>query len=357
MRERVELYAPNHAGLDYAALLEACQRRALILWNQRIAPELNIPAQRAFERALANVGMRAGLSIPWVFASGYAFGAGCHAAAGGNPDNREDAAVACGLYMFILGTFDHLLDEYPQEFSGIGEIINADALKHYVLDRSLQKLKHDDPDKVLMNGLLALYQVYFRLCHRMLDRHSDPALAQTWLDALCELHRVEAESVDRRISKVLPNRELIKHAEAPSIAAFRGLGVTACLAEGEATARRIENFAKDYGQLTWYADDVSDIEKDIKDDIWSGLAIRLVMEAKDSNDIQRVVLKAADEAGGVVTTLYEKLNQAYWNPQDSFSLADVLWAYIWAWLGGQPHQPMDRAAIQRSIQAETRPHT
>jgi hypothetical protein len=172
-----------------------------------------------------------------------------------------------------------------------------------------------------------------------MDRRDGSELGQTWLNALCDLHRVEAESVDRRISKVHPSKELITHAAAPSIAAFWGLAVSACLAESEATVRSIEQFAKDYGRLTWYADDASDIEKDIKADVWSGLALRLSMEAKSQKDIERVVFSLADEAGQIVTGLYSTAGQFHWEAEDRFSLADILWAYIWAWIGGQPQTP------------------
>lgn len=71
-RNRIKEYAPRHLNLDYAELFETCRKRALFLWNARVAPELDIQEQRVFERALIKVGMRAGLSIPWTFASGYA---------------------------------------------------------------------------------------------------------------------------------------------------------------------------------------------------------------------------------------------------------------------------------------------
>lgn len=355
MRERMAMYSPNHERLDYAKLFDACRNRALWLWNARIVPELEIGQQRKFERALADVGMRAGLSIPWVFASGFAFGAACHAVAGGDPAHRDEAAQLCGLYMFILGTFDHLLDEYPDEFAGLGEIINSDTLERCVLYRDWQSFKCG-PDKVLASGLLELYKVYFKLGHRLLDRHPDPALARTWLSALRELHRVEAESVDRRMSKVTPSKELIMRAEAPSTAAFWGLGVTACLGDGESAARRVETFAKDYGRLTWFADDASDIEKDIKDEIWSGLAIKLTLEAKNNSDVERVIRGTGDEAGKIITNLYENCSSSYWSPGDNFSLADILWAYIWAWVGGQ-HQALAPARSDQHVhQSEQRSH-
>lgn len=333
-RRRISAYAPRHSELNYAGLFDICRMRALMLWNTRIAPELNIQEQRAFERALASVGMRAGISIPWTFASGYAFGLACHAAAGNNPAHREEAAAACGLLMFFMGTYDHLLDEYPDEFQGIEKIINADSLENWANGNDLETLKVD-PNKVLANGLLRLYQTYFKLCSRMFKRHPDTQLFQTWLQALKDIHRVEAESTDRRISKVTPHMTLIKHTEEPSVVAFWALAVTACMGESETHTRLIEKFAKSYGSLTWYADDFSDIEKDIHDDRWSGLAIRLALDAKKNGDIEKIVCELADKAGARVTTLYEVAGDQYWEERDTFSVADILWAYIWAWLGGE----------------------
>lgn len=333
MRDSLARYAPNHGKLDYAALFASCHKRGLRLWNVHIAREVDIKEQRAFERALANVGMRAGLSIPWAFSSGYAFGVACHGAAGGDARHREEAAVICGLYMFLMGLFDHLLDEYPHEIADLGEIINADCLGQCVLERNYQALKCDS-EHILANGILKLYQVYFRLCHRLLDRQPDATLIQTWLDALRKLHSAETESVDRRISRSAPSKALIEHAQVPSVSAFWGLAVSACLGEGEEAARRVEKFARDHGRLTWFADDASDIEKDIKADIWSGLALRIALDAENRNDIENVILGVSGEAGRIVADLYANVGDMYWDSRDSFSVADVLWAYIWAWVGG-----------------------
>ena len=346
VRGRITKYVPNHGVLNYEELFKTCRSRALHLWNTRIAPELDIQEQRVFERALVDVGIRAGLSIPWTFASGYVFGMVCHTAAGGDLTRREEAAVICGLMMFFMGTYDHLLDEHPEEFLGIEKLINAESIENWAKGNNLDSLKVSS-NKVLANGLLKLYQTYFKLCVRLFNRSPDSKLLHTWVQVLRDIHRVEAESFERRISKITPNEELIKHTEEPSIVAFWALAVTACLAEGEDAARIIEKFAKGYGRLTWYADDASDIEKDIGDDRWSGLAIRLALDAKDNRDIESIALNLADEAGRIVTMLYEVAGNMYWHPDDKFTLADILWAYIWAWLGGSYEQSADQEPSQQ----------
>ncbi len=328
-------------------MLKQARQRSLRLWNTLIVPDLDVGQQRHFERALADVGMRAGISIPTVFGFGYSFGAACHALAGGAPERRDEAAATVGLYMFIMGVFDHLLDEYPAEFGDLGKIINAASLEQWTIERVLDGLK-TTPDKVLAHGLLQLHRVYFMRCHRLLDRSGDSRLAKTWLEALRELYRVEHESVERRISKVKPSEALIRHAERPSSDGFWGLGVTACLGEGEVAARRIEKFARDFGRLTWYVDDAADIEKDIRADIWSGLAIRLALHAMTQKQAEEVAQQQAEDAGAIIKNICQALGDARWQPEDTFTLADMLWAHLWSWLGGTaPAVPQQRTATGR----------
>lgn len=123
LREHLTEYAPNHTALDYEAMFHSGRQRSLRLWNQLIAPDLDIQQQRQFERALADVDMRAGLAIPSVFSFGYVFGAACHKVAGGDLDWSQDAAATSGLYIFIQGLFDHLMDEHPDRFADIGHAL------------------------------------------------------------------------------------------------------------------------------------------------------------------------------------------------------------------------------------------
>ena len=348
MRQHLRPYAAVMGELDHPALLQTCRQRALQLWNTQIVPDLDITEQRRFERALAQVGMRAGLAIPMVFGFGFAFGAACHTLAGGDASRRDAAAATVGLYMFIQGVFDHLLDEHPQEFGGMGESINAATLKRWALDRDLDDL-NPAPGGELAQGLLRLYRVYFLRCHRALEAadRPDEKLAQSWLSALRELHRVEMASVDRRISQVPPSQELAQKAEGPSSDGFWGLGVSACLGLSEAAARRIEPFARDFGRLTWYVDDAADIEKDIAADIWSGLAIRLAMsDAAAPPSVDQVVMAQAQDAGKLVEEMVAQLGEQRWEAGDKFTLAQMLWAHLWGWLGGVAASapPMQRVA-------------
>jgi hypothetical protein len=155
-----------------------------------------------------------------------------------------------------------------------------------------------------------------------------------WLKTLNDLHRTEAESADRRISKFPPSEALIGRTEEPSVAAFWALALTSCLGGNEKHALATEKFAKGFGRLTWLVDDLSDLDKDIRDDRWSGLAIRLAMSAGDTHSIEQIVLEIADEAGQLIDDLYATAGSLHWEEGDEFSVADILWAYIWSWLGG-----------------------
>lgn len=334
VRHTLERELTRHQQLDYSQLFSTCTSRALGLWNRHLVPELDIESQRQFERALVAVDMRAGRAIPWTLASGYAFGAACHVLAGGAASEREDVATTTGLYMFILGLFDHLLDEFPQEFGNIGQIITKQSLQCWVEQNDLSGVEHS-ADKPLAAGLMRLYKLYFMRSQRLLARGQEQTISATWLDALQTMHRVETESTDRRMNVVQPSKELIDAAAQPSLQAFWVLAISACLGLGDEAAQKIKSFALDYGRLTWLVDDVMDLPVDIKNGIWSGLAVRLSLETQDQQQADKLVQEVAQDCVQLMTQLYDELGDVRWQDDDPFSLADILWAYLWAWLGGQ----------------------
>lgn len=330
-RDRLATYAPTHARLDYAAMFATGQRRAVQIWNREIAADLDIEQQRSFERELISVGMRAGLAIPYVFANGFVYGLSCALLAGAKPDERHEAAVTCGLYLFILGLFDRLYDDYPEAFSGVGALFTPAAIRRWALDRELDALRCDG--SVLAQGLVNLYRAYFQRCHRVLDRYPDAALAERWCETLCEMHSGETRSAERRISKVQASMDILEQSRSLTEAGFRGLALTACLSQGDAAAQSIVEFGSAYGRLSWFVDDVTDLDTDSANDIWNGLAVRIVLEAGTKAGISKVVNAAADEAGEILALVYRELNET-WVPGDAFTLADYLWASLWAWMGG-----------------------
>ena len=330
-RDRLATYAPTHAQLDYAAMFATGRRRAAQIWNREIVADLDIERQRAFERELMSVGMRAGLAIPYIFANGFVYGLSCALRAGADQDERHEAGVTCGLYFFILGLFDHLFDEHPEQFAGVGDLFSPEAIRRWALDREVDALQCEGTP--LAQGLVNLYRVYFERCHRVLDRHPDAALAELWCATLCEMHAGETRSAERRISKIEPGLAILEQTRELTESGFKALALTASLSQGHAAAQSVAEFGRAYGRLSWFVDDVTDLDKDRAADIWNGLAVRVMLEAKTQAGIAKVVKAAADEAGDILAQVYADQNEV-WMPGDTFSLADYLWGGLWGWLDG-----------------------
>lgn len=331
-RERLVTYASNHSTLDYVGMFVVTRNRALALWHKYIVPDLNVTAQRQFERELAKVGMRAGLAIPTVFANGYVYGSACHALAGGDPKLREEAAATCGLYLFILGLFDHLFDEFPDQLSSVGSLFDRENLERWMLERRLDGVEENG--NILAAGLLRLYRVYFKRCHALLDKNPDKSLANIWYEVLCAMHAGERDSAQRRISTVAPNPDLMKKTRKLTADGYWGLALSACLAGNEKTASSAREFSGVWSHLAWLTDDVTDLDRDARSDIWSGLLIRFALESKSGEDVDSVTQRVADEAGDLLGRIYASTGHLRWQSNDDFTLADLFWADIWSWLGG-----------------------
>lgn len=332
LREAMERAYPGHKDIDLGRMVDICSSRALALWRSHVTPDLDVPLQREFERNLPKINMRAGISIPKIFLFGYAFGAACHYLAKGKAEHRDDIGATCGLYMFILGLFDHLMDEFPDYFDGVGSLFSGTAIENYIL-----KQNHDELDRYegnpLAKGMVKMYQAYFTRCHRLVNHESDEML-NVWCEELKRMHRVEAESVDRCMSSVTPDKSLIEHAVQPSLSAFRVLAISATLEQNAFKHDAVEDFARSYATLSWLVDDVSDLQKDIQNDIWSGLAVRLISEVDDAHDVDSLIEAIAEQASSILLSMHASLKDARWQADDDFSLADVLWYVIWSWCGG-----------------------
>ena len=327
----------NHANLNYATLFDACTQRGLAIWREQLVPELGLEQVMNFEKALVKVQIRAAKTIPWVLGMGYAYGAACHVVAGGDQEKREDGAVTTALLMLIMSLYDHLLDEHPHEFVPLTKIINNDSLKAWAVDRNLETLTCD-PEHGVAVGLLNLYRVYFIRCHRLLGNNPDSDLAQGWLAALQKMHAAENNSITWKLSTMPPSMDLIARTEKTSTSAFWAGAVSACLGESNDAALRLKDFSRNYARLTWVVDDVMDLETDFNQDLWNGFAVRLALEAHNQADAEKVIDDLSVECCEIVVALNQQLGQAYWQTGDAFSLADILWAYIWTWLGGDYSQ-------------------
>jgi hypothetical protein len=333
LRAALEAGYPRHRKLDCSGLIKICTQRSAQLWREKIVPEIGPEQAAAFEKALWRVRMRAETSIPWPMAFGYAFGAACHALAGGDEAARDEPATTAALANFLIGLFDHLMDKYPREFGAVGSLMSEEALTRYILERDLSGLVQD-PQQTLAAGFVSLYRLYFTRCHRLLGERKDSFLAHLWRDALLQMHAAQSASVGWRISTVPASPAMIEQSETPGTYSYWIIAMSACLGLNEGAIRLMEADARKYIRLTRLVDGVVDVEDDIKNDLWGGLAARLALEAKDQSHADQIVMQVADECVQLLGVLNGKLAQTYWRLGDAFSLADILWVLVWSWAGG-----------------------
>jgi len=339
---------PRQAQLDYGAVFGTCVARGQRLWREQLVPEFGVDKAPIFEKALWRARMRAETSIPWPLGYGYAFGAACHAIAGGKPEERAAAATNSALAMFLIGLFDHLLDKYPREFGDIGKLVSGNAIRLYTLERNLAGLAHN-PEQVLAAGFVDLYRLYFERCHRLLGPEQNSPVAQLWYASLVRMHAAESASLNLRISKVPPTKALIEDSEAPGTASSWIVGLSACLGLNEAAVAQMEPFARNLNRLTRLVDSVVDVDDDIKQDLWGGLAVRLALNAKDQASADRIMMSVAEECVALLIELAEgPASQLKLQAGDPFTLMDVLWAYLWSGAGGETPgwQPPSVAELQ-----------
>ncbi len=327
LRAALEAGYARHRELDYNALFSACTERGGRLWREQIVPEFGAVQAEAFDKALWRVRMRAETSIPWPVGFGYAFGAACHALAGGRTEDRVYAATTAGLANFLVGLFDHLLDKHPREFGALGDLVGDAALKRYTLDRDLSAFVAD-PQEVLAAGLVGLYRLYLTRCHRLLGEPKDTPTASAWSDALRSVHEAERLSVTWKMSQVPVSPTMIEQSETPGLYAYWMIALVACLGVGEeGVKKKMEPFARRFIRFMRQADSVVDIEDDIRNDVWGGMVARIALEAHDQNDADRIVSEATDECVRLLQDL-GNVSDIFWEPGDAFSLADILWAYV-----------------------------
>lgn len=334
-RAALEAGYPRHRDLDYTELFRVCVPRASQLWREEIAAEIGAERVAAFEKALWKVRMLPEVSIARPMAFGYAYGAACHALAGGNEAQRNEAATTSALAMFLVGLFDHLLDRYPREFGAVGSLISDVSLKRYALERDLSALVYD-PQQPVAAGLVSLYRLYFARCHRLMgEQQKDSPVARRWFQTLARMHQAESASVGFKMSSVIPNAALIEQTEMPGTYAFHAIAQSVCLGLDETSARKMEPFASNYTRLTRLVDGVADLKDDLRKGSWSGLTVRLALEAGDQAAAERIVMDTADECADLLTASLHRLPEMHWQAGDSFTLADILWAYVWTWAGGE----------------------
>jgi len=334
LQEALKTGYPRHAAMDYGVVFGTCVDRGMQLWKNKIAPEYGPERAPVFEKALWRVRMLAATSIPWPMGFGYAFGAACHALAGGRSADRDEAATTSALAMFLVGLFDHLFDKHPHEFGAIGKLVTAEALERYVLERDLSSLSCD-PDQVLAAGWVSLYRLYFSRGHRQLGAEKYSPTSQLWLQSLVRMHAAEAASASLKISTVTPTTALIESSESPGTYSFWIVGLSACLGLDTVAIRSMEPFANGLTRLTRLIDSIVDVDEDIRQDLWGGLAVRLALDATDQAAADRIVMEVIEEcvlllqalANGPAATLT-------WKPEDPFTLVDIFWAYLWNWAGG-----------------------
>ncbi len=333
-RAALDASITRHRDINYPGLFKTCLGRAMQGWREQIVPEFGVEQAAAFEKALWRVRMRPETSIPWPMGFGYAFGAVCHDIAGGVSARRDEAAATSALAMFLVGLFDLLLDKYPREFADLDERVGSSAVTRYAFDRDLSGLAVADAT-TLAGAFMTLYRIYFQRCHRLLGPDKNSPVARLWHESLQQMHDAERASLGWRISKVPPTPEMVDLVETPGSYSYWAVALSACLGLDKSAIEKMEALAKQYIRLTRLLDSVIDVGDDIKNDIWGGMTVRLALEANTQADADRLVMETAEECAQIWQSL-EKTFAAYqWHPDDPFTLADVLWAYLWTWAGGE----------------------
>lgn len=335
LRARLEASNAQHPVIDYDHLFMVCPQRGQDVWVTDIVPAWRLGSTAAFERSLMSVGMRAAKTIPWIVAFGYAFGIACHSLAGGHAARRHDAGVISGLNMLLLALLDRLIDEHPQEFALVKDCFTRESIRDWVVNRTPPKrlLRDDSP---VAAGLIELYRIYLEFGYGMLDRSPDKAAVQdVWLEALLQAHQAESVSMDRKMSACMPTPEMVVDCAQPSVSGAWAIAVSSCLAEPVSDIFSVRPFAELYGSLTWKVDDVADVQKDVSNDIWNGFCASVALAEAAGLERESVFSDYEARSAEEVRELYRMLSRFRWVERDSFSMADVLWAYLWTWLGGQ----------------------
>ncbi len=341
MRDSLVAHYPRHHQIDYASLYLMWTGRAATLWREEIVPSIGTEVSAAFEQSLKRVRMPAEQAIPWIIGFGYAFGMACHTVADGRPDRRESGAVAAAMEMLVYGLVDHLLDEYPKESAGVEAIFDFDALDRWAHDGNLSRFDQISGNPIT-DGVVRLHRAVLASGLALPEVPREQTLIAECAQILRRTYEAEQASLQRKMAVTGPTQDLIKQAEETSTFGFQALAVIACLGEGKPAWQKVERFAHDFGRLTWLVDDVSDIEQDKRKGVWSGLAVRLALEAKSPADVERMVRVDTEECGRIITEIAPQLRDVYCRPGDPYSLMDVLWAYIWVWLGGDPQASISK---------------
>lgn len=292
--------------------------------------------------------MRAARSIPWPMGLGYAYGAACHALAGGEPTKRDEAATTAALAAFLVGFFDHLMDNYPQEFGSLGSLITESSLSCWAEGRDLERLSYGSENSPAA-GFAALYRLYFLRCYQLMGGYIDSPVTHRWLDALKRMHRSQGDSAAWRMSRMSPSAELIEEVETPGTYAYWVIALSTCLGMDESAVRKMEDFAKKFTRLLRLTDGITDIDLDVQKDTWSGLTVRLALEAATQAQADALVEAVADECVTLLRTTSKMVEGLHWQSGDEFSLADILWAYIWVSLGGNFEVKRDVPRTARQI--------
>lgn len=333
-RAALEAGVTRHRDINYSGLFKTCLGRAMQGWRAHIVPEFGIEQAAAFEKALWRVRMRPETSIPWPMGFGYAFGAACHDIAGGDPARRDEAAATSALAMFLVGLFDHLLDKYPREFADLGERVGSSAVTRYALDRDLSGLAVAEAS-TLAGAFMTLYRIYFQRCHRLLGPDTHSLVARLWHESLQKMHEAERASLGWRVSRVSPTPDMAELVETPGSYSHWVVAISSCLDGDLSSIQRMEGPARKYIRLARLIDSVVDIEDDIKNDLWGGMTVRLALEANSQSDVDRLVMESADECVQLWQSLEKTFSQYKLQPSEPFTLADILWAYLWTSAGGE----------------------
>ena len=88
-------------------------------------------------------------------------------------------------------------------------------------------------------------------------------------------------------------------------------------------------------RLSRLLDSVVDVEEEVNNDLWGGMGVRLALEANTQKEADAIIQQAAAECAGSWLSLEPSFAAYKWHRDDEFTLADVLWAYLWTWAGGQ----------------------
>ena len=320
---------PALASPNIDAMMDQVNQRSMDLWRTHLVPELGREQLTNFELELDTLGMRARLVVPSCITAGYSYAGICHALAGGEEAEREQAALTAGLGMLVIAIFDRILDVFPERFADLETRIRQELFAK-IQQGQVPDIKWDDTHAALNNGVVNLLALYMR---RTLEHSVNADCLQHWQTTLFETFDAEMRTTELKHDQLDADEELLEKLLAPSTGLYRFLALGACTAIQQPNIKPVLEFADTMGRLTWMIDDYIDIEEDKNAGRWSGIQVRYALsdQVSGNRDINKQYI---DDCLDLLNKAKSRAGKYYWMKDDPFTLFDIQLGFINLWLNG-----------------------